>query len=185
MTAGSNNTIIERKRPLWRVIALIALAAMLVMPATTAEAARKRHPPIGYQLMCLKHPAECRGGGKASVEATGDLLATLKRVNGHVNRAIKPRSDGRADVWSVGVTSGDCEDYVLAKRRALIKAGLPASALRIAHVKTRRGEGHAVLVVKTNGKDLVLDNLTNTIKPLSQTGYRLVLMSGADPTKWS
>ena len=185
MTTGSNNTIIARKRPLLRAIGLIALAALLAAPATTAEAARKKHPPIGYQLMCLKHPDECRGGGKASIEATGDVLATLKRVNGQVNRAIKPRSDGRADVWSVGVSSGDCEDYVLTKRRALIKAGLPPSSLRIAHVKTRRGEGHAILVVKTNGKDLVLDNLTNTIKPLSQTGYRLISMSGADPTNWS
>ncbi len=185
MTTGSSNTVIQRKRRVLRAVGLIALAALLAAPATTAEASRKKHPPIGYQLMCLKHPTECQGGGKPSVEATGEVLATLKRVNGQVNRAIKPRSDGRADVWSVGVSSGDCEDYVLAKRRALIKAGLPPSALRIAHVKTRKGEGHAILVVKTNGKDLVLDNLTNTIKPLSQTGYRLVAISGADPTNWS
>lgn len=185
MTAGLNNLIAQRKHRLLRAVGLIALAALLAAPATTAEASRKKHPPLGYQLMCLKYPNECKGGGKASIEVTSDILAMLKRVNGQVNRAIKPRNDGRADVWSVGVSTGDCEDYVLAKRRALIKAGLPASSLRIAHVKTRAGEGHAVLVVKTNGKDLVLDNLTNTIKPLSQTGYRLVLMSGADPTSWS
>lgn len=182
---GSTLRITRNGRSWLRIAGLLALAAVLVMPATTAEAARKKHPPLGYQLMCLKHPAECQGGGKSSIEVTGEVMAMLKKVNGHVNRSIKPRRDGRADVWSIGVSSGDCEDYVIAKRRALIKAGLPSSSLRIAYVKTRKGEGHAILVVKTNGKDLVLDNLTNTIKPLSQTGYRVVSMSGADPTNWS
>lgn len=184
MIAGTRPTIAARKWRLLRAVALLALAAIVVLPAP-AEAAGRKLPPLGYQLMCLKHPKECQGGGKASIEATGEVMAILKRVNGQVNRAIKPRGDGRADVWSVGVASGDCEDYVLAKRRALIKSGLPAGSLRIAHVKTRKGEGHAVLVVKTGGRDLVLDNLTNTIKPLSQTGYRLLSMSGADPLKWS
>jgi predicted transglutaminase-like cysteine proteinase len=40
-------------------------------------------------------------------------------------------------------------------------------------------------VVKTNGKDLVLDNLSATIKPLSQTGYRIISMSGSNPLSWS
>ena len=73
----------------------------------------------------------------------------------------------------------------MAKRRALIKSGVPSSALRIAYVKTRQGEGHAILVVKTNGRNLVLDNLTSAIRPLSQTGYRIVSMSGSNPRSWS
>lgn len=174
-----------RRRRLMRFLALAALAVVFIVPAPDAQAAGKKRPPLGYQLMCLKHPEECRGGGAASISVTNEIMATLKSVNGRVNRSIRPVSDGRVDVWSVNVTAGDCEDYVLAKRRQLIRAGLPASALRIAHVKTRSGEGHAILVVKTNGKDLVLDNLTNTIKPLSQTGYRVLAMSTADPTKWS
>lgn len=182
---GSIISSARRGRRWLRVAGILGLAVVIAMPATSVEAARKTHPPLGYQLMCLKYPTECQGGGKPSIDATGEVMATLKKVNGSVNRSIKPRSDGRADVWSVGVSAGDCEDYVLAKRRALIKAGLPPSALRIAYVKTRRGEGHAILVVKTSGKDLVLDNLTNSIKPLSQTGYRLMSMSGADPKNWS
>src|SRR5690606_4847180 len=141
--------------------------------------------PLGYQLMCLKSPQECKGGGPASVKATEDVLQVLKRVNAQVNRAITPRKDRGADVWTASASSGDCEDYVLAKRRALIKAGFSASALRIAYVKTRRGEGHAILVVKTSRGDLVLDNLTSAIKPLSQSGYRIVSMSGAIPMNWS
>ena len=122
----------------------------------------------------------------ASLPTTQSTPATLKRVNTHVNRTIKPKYDASgADVWNASASSGDCEDYVLAKRRALIKAGIPAGSLRIAYVKTRSGGGHAILVIKTGGKDLVLDNLTATIKPLSQTGYRIVSMSGANPRKWS
>lgn len=161
------------------------MAAIMLACAVPANAAGG-HAPLGYQLMCLKTPQECKGGGKAKITVTTDVMATLKRVNSHFNRTIKPRNDAAgADVWSTSASSGDCEDYVLAKRKALIKAGIPASALRIAYTKTRKGEGHAILVVKANGKDLVLDNLSATVKPLSQTGYRILSMSGANPLNWS
>lgn len=166
-------------------LVVAAIAAVCIIVAAGPASAGGR-PPLGYQLMCLKTPAECKGGGKAQVAATADVMATLKRINSLYNRTIKPRYDRKgSDEWTVGASAGDCEDYVLAKRRALIKAGLPASALRIAYVKTRKGEDHAVLVVKTNGKDLVLDNLTASIRPLNQTGYRVVSMSGANPRQWS
>lgn len=166
-------------------LAIAAIAALAVTATITPATAGSARAPLGYQLMCLKTPQECKGGGAAKVKVTTDVMATLKRVNSHVNRTMKPRNDSGPDIWTVGSSVGDCEDYVLNKRRALIKAGIPASSLRIAYVKTRKGEGHAILVVKTNGKDLVLDNLTATIKPLSQTGYRIISMSGADPRKWS
>jgi predicted transglutaminase-like cysteine proteinase len=169
-----------------RGLTAIASLMAVVMVGFVAPVNAGGHAPLGYQLMCLKAPQECKGGGKAKIAVTSDVMATLKRVNSHVNRTIKPRYDAAgADVWNANATSGDCEDYVLAKRKALIKAGIPASSLRIAYVKTRKGEGHAILVVKTNGKDLVLDNLTATVKPLSQTGYRIISMSGANPRNWS
>jgi predicted transglutaminase-like cysteine proteinase len=167
-----------------------ALAAVLMLDITAAPTvlAAGKNAPLGYQLMCLKNPnaSECKGGGKASVTVTKDVMATLKRVNTQVNRSIRPKYDPTGvDVWAADVRSGDCEDYVLTKRRALIKAGISPSSLRIAYVKTRKGEDHAILVIKTNGKDLVLDNLTATVKPLSQTGYRVVSMSGSNPRQWS
>lgn len=164
--------------------AVIAAVSIGAMSAPAAVAGGK--VPLGYSLMCLEHPEQCKSGGAAKVKATTGVMATLKRVNTHVNRTIKPKYDADGtDSWTINASTGDCEDYVLAKRAALIRAGLPASSLRIAYVKTKRGEGHAILVVKTNGKDLVLDNLTATIKPLSQTGYRIISMSGANPQKWS
>ncbi|HEY9012977.1 MAG TPA: transglutaminase-like cysteine peptidase [Devosia sp.] len=164
--------------------ALMALAALLLASAPQVSMA-KNNAPLGYQLMCLKTPSECRGGGSASVRASDDLMATIKRVNAHVNRSITPRDDGGADRWSASASAGDCEDYVLAKRRALIRAGVSPSALRIAYVKTSWGEGHAILVVKTNKGDVVLDNLNGAVRPLSRSGYRLVSMSGANPMQWN
>lgn len=169
-------------------VALAVTAFLLMAIADLAQAGRAHagevHAPLGYQLMCLKHPAECRGGGAAYVEASDGMLRLLMRVNEAVNRAIRPRRDAGADVWTVGARAGDCEDYALEKRRQLIEAGLPASALRLAYVKTRAGAGHAVLVVNTPRIHYVLDNLTAAIRPLEQTGYRVVSMQGADPDIW-
>lgn len=166
-----------RSRVAWSIAA--AMFLLTPLPSTAAEA------PAGFQLMCFKTPAECRGGGKSVVATTDDVLRILKKVNLKVNRSIRARHDGPVDVWSVGVSAGDCEDYVLTKRRSLIRAGLPASALRIASVKTRSGEVHAILVVKTTTGDVVLDNLQNAIRPLSDTGYRVVSISTANPRVWS
>ena len=164
---------------------MLAVLVAICGLAMSAPAVAGNKAPLGYQLMCLKTPSECKGGGSASVKATSDIMSQLTKVNSKVNRSIRPRNDSGADVWSASAKSGDCEDYVLAKRRALIKAGLPASSLRIAYVKTRRGEGHAILVVKTSKGDYVLDNLNTSVRPLSQSGYRIISQSGANPMKWS
>ncbi len=167
------------------ILGSIAIAATAItISAFSAGGALAANAPLGFTIMCIKHPAECRGGGAGQVTATEEVVTTLQRVNAQVNRSIRPRADGKVDVWTVGARSGDCEDYVLAKRRQLINAGLPPSALRIAFVKTRGGEEHAILVVNTSRGKLVLDNLTGSIKPLSQTGYRLVSMQTADPKRW-
>lgn len=139
--------------------------------------------PVGFQIFCLQNANHCRGGGAAQINLSQKVLDVLKRVNGQVNRAISPRSD-RSDTWSIGVSSGDCEDYVLAKRAALIKAGIAASALRIGLAKTRSGEGHAVLIVRTNEGDLVLDNMTSAIRRWDQSGLRWVAMTTGNGKSW-
>jgi predicted transglutaminase-like cysteine proteinase len=141
--------------------------------------------PLGYQLMCLKTPTACKGGGVATMSLSASDMAILKRVNSAVNGSIVPRPDAPgADVWTVGAKTGDCEEFAIAKRQSLIKLGFAPSALRLAYVKTRSGEGHAVLIIKSAIGDLVLDNLTSTIKPLSQSGLRLISMASANPLKW-
>jgi predicted transglutaminase-like cysteine proteinase len=76
---------------------------------------------------------------------------TIFKINSQVNRKIHRATDfevyGRQDYWASSsdkVKRGDCEDYVLAKRRALIEAGAPSRALSIALVRTPYGEMHAV-----------------------------------------
>lgn len=111
---------------------------------------------------------------------TPSLWSTLNRVNDKVNRAIARKTDiahyGRIDFWTTplaeGVAAGDCEDYVLEKKRALIESGLPASALSIAVVTTSWGEAHAVLLVATDQGEYVLDNTTPWIVPWRKANLR-------------
>jgi predicted transglutaminase-like cysteine proteinase len=139
--------------------------------------------PLQFQLYCLKNPSDCRKSKRSKVQFTASLQLTLQTVNSKVNRAIQPRRDVR-DVWSASTRRGDCDDYVMTKRRRLMQAGLPASALRVAIVRTRRGEGHSILIVNTSAGELVLDNLRSGIVRSSETGYRFVSVSTADPLRW-
>lgn len=140
--------------------------------------------PLSMQFFCAKNRSECRGGGSGQVTMTPNLMAVLEQVNVHVNRAIKPRVDD-ADLWKLNPTEGDCEDYVLSKRSMLIRNGVSAGSLRIAYTHTRRGEPHAVLVVRTSQGDYVLDNLNNSVKTLRSSGYNIRSMSSSDPTRWT
>ncbi len=45
---------------------------------------------------------------------------------------------------------GDCEDYVLLKRRMLMQAGWLREALLITVVRERNGDGHALLLTREN-----------------------------------
>lgn len=114
----------------------------------------------------------------------------VQRINREVNRAIRHREDsavyGRPDQWALGEAGvGDCEDYALAKRAALIQAGIPARALSIALVETRRGESHAVLLIDTDKGALVLDNLSPWIRRWDQTPYTWIArQTPGDPLTW-
>ena len=108
---------------------------------------------------------------------TGDIR-TLTTLNRRVNRSIRRASDdaqyGRAEYWTAPEgrgAAGDCEDYVLAKRRALLAAGVSPQALSIAVVRTRRGEMHAVLLVATPEGEVVLDNLSPWVVPWTEAPY--------------
>jgi hypothetical protein len=77
------------------------------------------------------------------------------RINKWVNKTIKPLTDlahwGVAELWSYPDDGyGDCEDYVLLKRRLLIESGWPREALLVTVVRDKKGKGHAVLTVTTD-----------------------------------
>jgi predicted transglutaminase-like cysteine proteinase len=140
--------------------------------------------PLPMQFFCMQHASECRPTAATRVTVTPNVMAILDQVNLRVNRSITYRAE-RSDVWSLNPSRGDCEDYALSKRSALIRKGIPAGALRIATTATRRGEPHAVLIVKTSQGDYVLDNMNNVVKPLRSTGYHIRNMSSPNPTAWN
>jgi predicted transglutaminase-like cysteine proteinase len=90
------------------------------------------------------------------------------------------------EFWTVPVDGqGDCEDYVLAKRKMLTLLGLPAEALRITVVVNRYGVRHAVLTVVTTQGDYVLDNAQQDILLADQTGYHWIeRQDAASATGW-
>ena len=123
--------------------------------------------------------------------ATVSKLA-LEAVSRRINRAIRRASDvdshAREDVWVLPGgqrPSGDCEDYVLAKRTALIAEGVPAQALSIAVARNTSGQSHAVLVVSTDKGDVVLDNLSYWIRPWAEVPYQWIMRQNrGDANDW-
>ena len=88
---------------------------------------------------------------------------------------------GTADKWDIPTDGyGDCEDYQLLKRKMLVQAGLPRRAMRMTVVLDEKREGHAVLTLKTNRGDLILDNKTDDVLAWRDTGYVFVKRESQD-----
>ena len=149
-------------------------------------------PPIGWVEFCAEHASECKVAPSEprNVVLTLRLWRELVRINQTVNADIKPMTDlehyGVVEKWAYPDDGyGDCEDYVLLKRRMLMEAGWPREALLITVVRETSGDGHAVLTVKTDRGDLVLDNQNEAIVLWSESGYRFVKrQSQSDPNVW-
>ena len=148
-------------------------------------------PPYGFVNFCRRWPRECLQGPQeeSRFQATPERLAELDVVNRMVNREIEPVTDmdlyGEADHWTLPARKGDCEDYVLLKRRRLMQLGWPASALLITVVRDERGDGHAVLTARTQQGDYILDNKTDDIKLWHQVPYQYIMrQSYLNPTVW-
>jgi len=148
--------------------------------------------PIGWTEFCAENRQECN---TKPMEARDVVLSPtawrdLVRVNRWVNTKIKPLTDmehwGVVERWSYPDDGyGDCEDYVLLKRRMLMHAGWPRQALLITVVRDQRGDGHAVLTVKTDKGEFILDNQVEEILLWSESSYRFVKrQSQTDPNVW-
>ncbi|MDX2318012.1 MAG: transglutaminase-like cysteine peptidase [Hyphomicrobiaceae bacterium] len=148
-------------------------------------------PPIGYVNFCREREIECRPSGRFAdrVQLNSAKFEELKQVNSSVNKAVAPITDidlyGEVEVWTYPINEGDCEDYVLLKRRILIEKGWPESALLITVVRDENNEGHAVLTVRTDGGDFVLDNKQRNVKAWADTPYTFVKQQSArNPLVW-
>lgn len=147
--------------------------------------------PFQHVRFCLRYPADCKSDPKENerIVLNDETSQLLERVNRDVNASIIPTAKGYGsnlqDGWTISPVMGDCNDYAVTKRHELLQNGLPAKALRLSVVKTSSGIGHLVLVLMTNKGDLVLDNLTETIRPWQTTNYHwLKIQSVTDARFW-
>jgi predicted transglutaminase-like cysteine proteinase len=145
----------------------------------------------GWVEFCHRAPAECAvdPDEPLTLTLTPKSWSVIVATNRVVNAAIKPITDqehwGVGDRWDIPDDGyGDCEDYQLLKRRLLVKAGLPRRALRMAVVIDDKGEGHAVLMVRTDRGDFILDNKQTSVLPWNQTEYRFVKRESDDGHSW-
>ena len=159
---------------------------------TYASVGDQTRPPIGWVEFCADNPEDCRSGPTQprDIVLTQAAWKDLLRVNRWVNDQVKPMTDldhwGVVERWSYPTDNyGDCEDYVLLKRKLLIDAGWPREALLITVVRDKKGEGHAVLTVKTNKGEFILDNQNEEVVAWTETGYRFVKrQSQSDQNMW-
>ena len=157
-----------------------ATNAAFEKPAPNTPAATtygKTLPPIGYVQFCGRGEDECKfsGGKVETVDVTTENWDQVKLVNHYVNTKIRPATDmelyGMPDYWTYPVDAGDCEDYVLLKKRYLQGLGFSPDTLLITVVLDENKEGHAVLTIPTSKGDYVLDNRRREILRWDDTGY--------------
>jgi len=137
-------------------------------------------PPIGHVDFCRRHPGECTGleALRTRFDMSSERRRELKEINDMVNEMILPVTDnklyGRIEHWTYPAGKGDCEDYVLLKRRLLMERGWPASALLITVVRDENREGHAILTVRTAQGDFLLDNKRPEIMTWNRSPYTFI-----------
>jgi len=192
------------------VLAGSVLALSVLLFCASGQAASQRHTrhappqataifvgeqtltPWGWADFCNRKPGECPSGvlPAEDLELTARSWSSLRRINVLVNAMIQPLSDmdhwNALDRWDIPTDGrGDCEDYVLLKRKLLLAEGFPRQALLVTVVKDENGEGHAILTVKTDRGDFILDNMRDEVKAWSQLPYRFVKrQSQTDPNVW-
>ncbi len=136
---------------------------------------------------CIDDSSNCNGTAQAAwrelvIGLQGqDQETQLQLVNAFFNKWQYTADNdvyGRSDYWASPVefmaSSGDCEDYAIAKYTTLLFLGFRDEGMRIMAVvdNNRGGIGHAVLSVAANGQEMILDNLTNNVySDNQQTGY--------------
>ena len=180
--------------------ALVALA-IFAGPAVAASSVDLSNPafaptggatsvPIGASEFCKTHGVDCRPNAGPQIEALTDRnWQQLVAVNDAVNSAVSPITDqdlyNVTELWTYPAGRGDCEDFALEKRRQLIANGWSPGALMMTVVRQANGEGHAVLMVRTDRGDLVLDNQDGRVLVWNDTPYEFVKrQSQTDPRKW-
>lgn len=145
--------------------------------------------PNAARDLCVRYAWACRGSKEGVANGT-EAIALAQKVNRRINRRVQSVDDIAQyrvkDYWALpSGRGGDCEDFALLKKRELIKLGIPAGRLLIATVFSRKVGPHAVLVLRLDDGDHVLDNLDSRIKAWHQTDYTFLrVQNPARLTTW-
>ncbi len=173
-----------------------AQAQIKIASSTQASTSQDTLPPIGWVQLCRDYAKDkrqpCNNQNLQPLDVKLDEVAwkAMLRVNAEVNREIEAVTDmehwGVIDKWDFpDDKKGDCEDYVLEKRERLMKIGFPRQALLITVVRDLQGDGHAILTIKTDKGDYILDNMNSKIMPWTTTGYKYIKrQSQENPNRW-
>ncbi|MFK7880382.1 transglutaminase-like cysteine peptidase [Roseobacter sp.] len=136
--------------------------------------------PAGFQGLCARYNWVCASSSNSGL-SDATTMTKAKQVNLTVNRRVREIGDqaqyGKVEHWALPTKrGGDCEDLVLLKKKMLLAQGIPSQSLLIATVLDRELNSHAVLIVRTQSGDQVLDNLTDRIVGWKKTGYTFLKM---------
>jgi predicted transglutaminase-like cysteine proteinase len=153
--------------------------------------------PYGWRHFCAAQPAECEPAPALPglIQLTVQSWTELNKINAIVNKEIEPISDeDHYRIYQQNILNwwtypddgkGNCNDYAMMKRKLLIEAGWPMTALWLTVVIDRHGAGHLILMIRTDLGDLILDNMRKRIVRWNRTGYRFVMrQSELDPNNW-
>ena len=181
----ASSTAVLAGQTLAQKVAALPAASELV--ASTRQA----KPIPAWAEFCKRYSTECTvdASQPAVITLTALTWNTILEVNRRVNKSVRSLPDrdhwGVTDRWDLAEDgSGDCEDFQLLKRKLLADAGLPRRAMRMTVVIDEVDDGHAVLMIRTDRGDFILDNKTNAVLPWSKTGYIFVKREGQDGTAW-
>lgn len=135
------------------------------------------YPTSAFENYCNRHPTACmQTSATMRTDMNQEIWSKVQFINTFVNHSVTQKTDkeiyGIDDYWEIAEGQGDCEDVALKKQKELVKNGIPLSNLLLTVVKDKRGDGHAVLTLRTSQGDYVLDNLTDEIKLWSKTEYK-------------
>jgi predicted transglutaminase-like cysteine proteinase len=172
--------------------ASVTTAAAQQVASQVAPAGQDTSSPIGWVEFCEDNPSDCKVSAlkAATIVLDEKNWREILKINATVNREVDPVTDmehhGVVERWSYPTDGkGDCEDYVLEKRRRLMRAGFPRQSLLVTVVRDHKGDGHAVLTVKTDRGDFILDNQAPKVLAWSETGYRFIKRQSQEhPNRW-
>jgi predicted transglutaminase-like cysteine proteinase len=148
--------------------------------------------PIWWIEFCRTYTNDCnKSFGEVEILIVNTKnWKIIEEINTRVNASIEPLSDEInhwiEEKWDYAENwYGDCEDYVLLKKKKLIEQWFPESSLLITIVRDKNWEWHAVLTIRTNKWDFILDNQTLKIHKWNETWYTYIkIQSQSAPNIW-